>query len=388
MALPMTYNIRNLLTRKLTPILTVAGMSLVVFVFATIMMLAEGLQKALVETGSYDNVVVIRKGSNAEVMSGIEREKVAVMETFPEIAAAVNGDKLAAREMVVLITLNKRSNGKPSNVTIRGIDRHSLELRPQVRLVAGRLPRVGALEVMVGRSIQRQFVGMDLNRSFYSARRNWRIVGIFDAGSTGYSSEIWGDATQFMQAFRRPVYSSLTFKLRDPSTFQQVRQRIATDPRLNLDAKRETTYYTDQSEMMAKFLRIIGFTLTLIFSIGAIIGAMITMYASVAHRTTEIGTLRALGFQRRNILAAFLIESLLLGFCGGLFGLGFASLMQLVTVSTLNFQTFSELAFRFTLSSKIAIQAISFSLIMGFVGGFLPALRASRMKIVDALRAA
>jgi ABC-type antimicrobial peptide transport system permease subunit len=240
---------------------------------------------------------------------------------------------------------------------------------------------------MVGRSIQKQFAGVDLNGVIYSAKRSWRIVGIFDAGPTGYSSEIWGDASQFMQAFRRPVYSSITFKLRDPSLFAHVRDRIATDPRLKLDAKRETTYYTDQSEMMAKFLRILGFTLTLIFSVGAIIGAMITMYASIAHRVAEIGTLRALGFRRRSILTAFLIESLLLGFFGGVIGLGCASLMQFVTVSTLNFQTFSELAFRFTLSPPIIIQGMLFSLVMGFIGGFLPALRASRMKIVDALRA-
>jgi putative ABC transport system permease protein len=191
-----------------------------------------------------------------------------------------------------------------------------------------------------------------------------------------------------MQAFRRPVYSSLIFKLRDPDSFEGAKTAIETDPRLTLEAKRETRYYLDQSEMMAKFLRILGLSLTIIFSIGAILGAMITMYSAVANRIGEIGTMRALGFRRRSILAAFLAESLLLGFLGGAAGLFFASFMQFITVSTVNFQTFSELAFKFTLTAPIILQAMSFSLVMGLIGGVLPALRASRMKIVEALRAA
>jgi ABC-type antimicrobial peptide transport system permease subunit len=212
-------------------------------------------------------------------------------------------------------------------------------------------------------------------------------VGIFDAGNTGFSSEIWGDVDQVMQAFRRPIFSSLIFKLKTPDAFDAAKLFIENDPRLKLEARRENKYYLDQSEMMAKFLRILGTSLTIIFSIGAIIGAMITMYSAVANRTAEIGTLRALGFRRRNILLAFLTESLFLGFIGGSVGLFFASFMQFMTISTVNFQTFSELAFRFTLTPGIIVQSMVFSLIMGLVGGVLPAFRASRLKIVDALRA-
>jgi ABC-type antimicrobial peptide transport system permease subunit len=219
------------------------------------------------------------------------------------------------------------------------------------------------------------------------AMRDWTVVGKFDAGNTGYASEIWGDADQLMQAFRRPVYSSVIFKLRDSAEFEKVRERIESDPRLTLEAWRETRYYEKQSEMMAKFLRILGMTLTIIFSLGAIIGAMITMYAAVANRTGEIGTMRAIGFQRRSILTAFILESLLLGLIGGLIGVFFASFLQLYTISTMNFQTFSELSFSFTLSFDIFYKAMTFSLIMGFVGGVLPAIRASRMDIIDALRA-
>ena len=214
----------------------------------------------------------------------------------------------------------------------------------------------------------------------------WKIVGIFDAGNTAFSSEVWGDVDQLTQAFRRPGYSSVIFRLRDSSEFEKVKARLENDPRLTLEAKRETRYYAEQSEMMAAFLRILGISLTVIFSLGAIIGAMVTMYSAVANRTAEIGTLRALGFQRRNILLAFLIESLLLGMLGGMVGLFFASFMQLVTVSTVNFQTFAELAFSFSLTFEIVYQGLLFALVMGFIGGILPAIRASRMNIVDALR--
>jgi len=387
MAVPFSYSLRNLWTRRTTTILTVAGMALVVFVFATILMLAEGLERTLVETGSADNVVVIRKGSASEVMSGVERAQAAVVEVQPEVAVGRDGRRLLAKELVVLIALPKRGNGKASNVVLRGVGPASLELRPQVRLVAGRLPRMGSSEVMAGRSVVKGFRGVGLNERVCCGLRDWRVVGVFDAGNTGFSSEIWGDADQFMQAFRRPAYSSVLFKLRDAREFPAVKARLETDPRLPLEAKRETRYYLDQSEIMAKFLRILGVSLTVIFSIGAMLGAMITMYSAVANRTAEIGTLRALGFRRRNILIAFLMESLLLGFIGGAVGIACSSLTQLITVSTLNFQTFSELAFRFTLSPAIAAQAMGFSLGMGFIGGVLPALRASRLNIVDALRA-
>ena len=386
MILPISYTLRNLWTRRLTTALTIAGMALVVFVFAAILMLAEGLQKTLVETGSFDNIVVIRKGAVSEVQSSVARDQAAVVETEPEIALGPEGQLLLARELVVLITLPKRVTGSPGNVVLRGIASASVTLRPQVKLVAGRRPRPGSMEMMAGISIAQRFQGGGLNETLCCGMRNWRIVGVFDAGNRGYSSEIWGDADQLMSAFRRPVYSSVIFRLRNADAFERVKARLEQDPRLTVELKRETKYYAEQSELMAKFLRILGLTLTLIFSLGAMIGAMITMYAAVANRTGEIGTLRALGFQRRDIMMAFLMESLLLGLLGGVVGLFLASFLQLITVSTMNFQTFSELAFSFTLTPKIVISSLLFALIMGFVGGVLPAMRAARMKIVDALR--
>ena len=388
MAVPLSYSFRNLWTRRLTTVLTASGMALVVFVFTSILMLAQGLQTTLVETGSYENVIAIRKGASTEVQSGVDRLQASILETIPEVATGADGGRLVAKEVVVLITLPKRGSSKPSNVMIRGVGRASLALRPQVRLAQGRMPRPGSTEIIAGQGVAKRFQGAGMGETVRFGTRDWTVVGVFDAGNTGFSSEIWGDADQLMQAFRRPVYSSVLFKLYDASLFDRLKTRIENDPRLTVEVKRENRYYLDQSEMMAKFLRILGISLTVIFSLGAIIGAMITMYSAVATRTTEIGTMRALGFRRRSILGAFLFEALLLGLLGGGAGLLFASLMQLLTISTVNFQTFSELAFRFTLTPSIALWAMGFAVVMGFVGGFLPAVRAARMNIVEALRSA
>ena len=387
MGLPISYSFRNLWTRRLTTVLTASGMALVVFVFAAILMLAEGLRKTRVETGSYDNVVVVRKGSTSEVMSGVPRLQASIVETQPEVATGAEGQMLLAKEMVVLIALPKRGTNALSNVVIRGMGASSLALRPQVRLVDGRMPVPGLSEIIAGRSIAERFKGGGIGEILRFGMRDWRIVGIFDAGNTGFSSEIWGDADQLMQAFRRTIYSSVIFKLRDPSEFERVKKRIEDDPRLTLDAKRENRYYAEQSERMAEFLRILGTALTIIFSLGAVIGAMITMYSAVATRTGEIGTMRALGFKKVSILGAFIVEALFLGLIGGCLGLFLASFLQLFTISTLNFQTFSELAFSFTLTFGIVWKGLGFSLVMGFVGGVLPAVRASRMNIIESLRA-
>jgi ABC-type antimicrobial peptide transport system permease subunit len=386
--IPYSYILRNLATRRMTTALTAGGMALVVFVFATVLMLTEGLRATLVETGSADNVVVIRRSSQTEIQSGIERSQAAVIESQPEIAYDGQGRLLASKEVMVLISLPKRDSDKPANISIRGIGAQALALRPQVRLVAGRMPRPGSSEIITGKSIAARFKGAGLGESLHFGQRDWRVVGVFDAGGSGFESEIWGDVDQLMQAFRRPVYSSVIFALREPSRFDQLKQRLESDPRLTIEAKRESRFYADQSEVLAKFINILGLVLSFIFSIGATIGAMITMYAAVANRTGEIGTLRALGFTRHSILAAFLAESVALALLGGLVGLLAASLMQAVSISTMNWQTFSELAFGFRLTPGIATASIVFAVSMGVIGGFLPAVRAARLNIVDALRAA
>jgi ABC-type antimicrobial peptide transport system permease subunit len=386
--IPFSYILRNVAARRLTTALTAGGMALVVYVFATVLMLAAGLEQTLVATGQDDNVVVIRRSAQTEVQSGIDRRQAGIVESLPGIAIGEDGRRMISKEPVVLINLPKRGTGKPANVVIRGVTPTGLELRPQVRLVEGRMFRPGTSEVIAGRAIADGFQGAGVGETLRFGSRDWTVVGTFDAGRTGFNSEIWGDAEQMIQAFRRLGFSAVIFRLADTDRFEAVKEEIESDPRLTLEAKRETRFYADQSEALSKFIRYLGTTISVIFSIGAVIGAMITMYASVASRTGEIGTLRALGFSRTAILVAFLVEALLLGLLGGVVGLAAASAMQAVSISTMNFQTFAELAFSFTLTPRIVATSLAFALAMGFVGGFLPAARAARMRIVDALRAA
>ncbi len=388
MAIPFSYIVRNVGARKLTTALTAGGMALVVYVFATVLMLAAGLEKTLVSTGQDDNVVVIRRSAQTEIQSGVDRRQASIVSSLPDIAVGQDGERLISKEPVVLINLQKRGTNKPSNVVIRGVTPAGLTLRPQVELVEGRMFRPGTSEVIAGRAIANGFQGAGVGETLRFASRDWTVVGMFDAGHTGFDSEIWGDAEQMLQAFRRLGFSVVIFRLADTDRFDAVKKELESDPRLTVEAKRETRFYADQSEALSKFISYLGTTISVIFSIGAIIGAMITMYASVASRTGEIGTLRALGFSRAAILAAFLVEALLLGLLGGIFGLAAASAMQAISISTMNFQTFAELAFSFTLTPRIIVASLLFALAMGFIGGFLPAVRAARLKIVDALRAA
>jgi len=388
MRIPLSYIARNLWARRLTSILTASGLALVVFVFATVLMLDEGLKTTLVTTGEFDNVVLIRRSSDTEVQSGVERNQASVATTHPAVALSLNGQPLISKETVVLISLNKRGTDKPSNVIIRGVSPLGLTMRPQVKLAGGRMFTPGSSEIIAGSGIAKRFIGAGIGETLRFGQREWTVVGTFDAANSGFDSEIWGDADQLMQAFRRPVYSSVIVRLNDSDRFASFKQDIENDPRLTLEAKREQKFYADQSKALSTFISILGMTLSIIFSIGAMIGAMITMYASVANRVAEIGTLRAIGFQRKNILIAFLVESMLLSIIGGLIGLLLASLMQAVSFSTTNFQSFSELAFGFHLNLQIALKSLAFAALMGFFGGFLPSVRAARMKIVDSLRAA
>jgi ABC-type lipoprotein release transport system permease subunit len=287
---------------------------------------------------------------------------------------------------VAIINLPKRGTGRPSNVQIRGASPHAMTLRPQVTLVEGRMWRLGSSEVVVGRAVASRFQGAGLGETMRFALREWTVVGIFDAGGSAFDSEIWVDADQMMQAFRRTVFSSVLLRLRDPAEFDALKTRLEADPRLTVDVRRETAYYGAQSEVMANFIRVLGLMVTVIFSLGAVIGAMITMYAAVANRTTEIGTLRALGFPRRAIWTAFVVEALVLSAAGWLLGILAASGLQVVSISAMNFATFTEIAFRFILSPAIALQSLIFALVMGLFGGVLPAVRASRLGIVQALR--
>jgi putative ABC transport system permease protein len=383
-SIPLHYSVRNLWVRRVTTMLTAGGMALVVFVFATSLMLDAGLKRTLVATGEPDNVIVTRKGSTTEVQSALERSQAAVVAALPEVA--VIGEPLASREIVMLISLPKKQNGKISNAMIRGMEPTGVTLRRKVSLIEGRMFREGSNEIVVGRSVRAQFSGVEIGESLSFGGRDWIVVGVIDGARSGFDSEIWGDVNSLMQAFRRNAYSSIVVRLTDPQQYDALVERLNNDPRITLAAQREADYYAEQSAGLSRFIQILGLTLAGIFSIGAIIGATITMQAAVATRTREIGTLRALGFQRQSILLAFLAEAVALALVGGVVGLLLASGMQWVEFSTTNFQSFSELAFGFELSMGIAIGSMVFSVAMGVAGGMIPAVRASRIGIVEALR--
>ena len=387
---PLIYNVRSLAVRKVTTAVTASGLALVVFVFAVVLMLSSGITHTLAGTGSDGNAKVIRKGSLNELQSGMLPEQLRMLSSIPEVAIGKDGQPLASPELVVLIFLLKEGatdDTQGTNIATRGVGPKGLELHPPKSL-DGRLWKPGTSEIVIGRGLAGRMQGMQLGGTARFARRDWTVVGIMDAGGSAYDSEIWGDVEQFEDAFqRRPAFSSVTLKLTDRSALTALQNRLAADPQLNtLEAKSEIAYWASQSEQFAAFVRFLGLFVAVIFAFGAILGAMITMYAQVAARTREIGTLRAMGFRRRAVLVSFVIESVLLALAAGGMGLAGASLMQLASFSTMNFQTFSEVTFRFYLSPAIIALTMGFAALMGYAGGLLPAMRASRMPITRATR--
>jgi ABC-type antimicrobial peptide transport system permease subunit len=389
MKIPLRYTLKNFKSRKLTTGITIAGIALVVFVFAAVLMLAHGIQKTLVSTGMPDNVIVARKSANGEISSIILRDDYSTVLTLPHIAKNAAGKPLVSGETVVIINMHKKTGGL-SNVTVRGVAQEAFTLRPQVHIVEGRMFRAGAREIIVGSGTAKNFVEAQIGGTVIFGGDTWTIVGRMDAGGSGFDSEFWGDNEQLQDAFHRNGgYSTMTLKLDQPDAFAAFKAAFNREPRLQqFEPKIEQKFFEEQSETMALFIRILGIFITVVFSFGATIGAMITMYAAVANRTVEVGTLRALGFRRRSVLAAFLTESVTISLLGGVIGLFLASFLQFVSISTLNYQSFSELQFSFALSPSIVLSSLLFSLFMGLVGGFLPSVRAARLKIVDALRAA
>ncbi len=387
MTLLFNYSYKNIFARKLTSVLTIFGIALVVFVFCAVLMLSNGMSTTLVATGEDDNAIVIRRASQTEVQSILYRDMANAIRADEAIARDTNGVPLVTSEILVLINQPKRGTDEPSNVPVRGVAPMSIRMRPAFRIVEGRMWQPGTSEIIAGKRVAESFQGCGLGETVRFGMREWTVVGVFETDGSGFESELWGDVDQLMDAFGRPVFSSLTMRLANPGEFDAFRQRLENDPRYTIEVMREKDYYEEQSKFTTIFINALGVTISIIFSLGAIVGAMITMYAAVANRTVEIGTLRALGFSRRSVLLAFLTESLLIALIGGAAGVLAASFLRFVQVSTTNWNTFAELAFSFELSSQIVLDAFIFAVIMGFIGGFLPAVRAARFRIVNALRA-
>ena len=381
--IPLKYSLQNLLVRKVTTFFTIMGLALVVFVFASVLMLDNGLKETVVSTGEKDNIVITRRGAISEIQSSITQEQASIVSQVPGIVNIP--EPQVSNETVVLINLQKK-NGNPSNVAIRGLSKLGISLRRNIRLTEGRIFKKGSNEAIIGSAIVKRFRNMGLAQEIQFGGRSWRIVGHFESGRNGFESEIWVDSENLMQAFRRTTYSTVIIRLIDQENLVGVKNVIKDDIRLPLQAKKEKSFYADQSIALSNFIKILGLTLTIIFSIGAIIGAAITMQSAVINRVAEIATLRALGFKRKDILQAFFLEALLLSIFGGIFGLVLALGLTNLEFSTTNFQSFSELAFTFSINSEIVFFSMLFSIFMGCLGGLIPAIFAAKINITKALR--
>lgn len=393
MGIPIIYNIRNLWVRKVSTLLTVGGVALAVGVLLTVMMLVEGLRHAFEKNGSADNAIVLRKNSQSETMSGLGRDTVNLLRTLPEIASGPDGRPQVAGEVVVGVNLLRRGQTDArsgSNVTVRGIEPSSLALRGHVRVVEGRAPTPGAPEIMAGRNAARGFEGCQVGGTIPMGGLDWRVVGIFESDGSAFESELWGDGDLLMRAFgREGGYSSVTFSMKDPKLdLSAIQARFDADPRLNTEIKRERDYYESTSSALRTLILTLGIVLVILFTFGAVLGAMVTMFAFVGSRTKEIGTLRALGFPRRAILTSFLIESVLLALTGGIAACLPALFIQNLSFSTTNFSTFTDVTWSFRATPGIVLWSLAFAALMGILGGLIPSIRAARLPIISALREA
>ncbi|WP_437722159.1 ABC transporter permease [Sorangium sp. So ce861] len=386
--IPVAYNVRNLVVRKTTTVATAAGLGLVVFVFASVLMLANSVERTLGRTARSDVAIVIRKGSDVEMASSVEEQQISLILASAEVAKRQDGKPDGAAEVVAVILLDKLGTDGVSNVQVRGVPDDVLAFRSQVKIVEGRPAQPGTDEVIVGQAIYRRFKGLSIGESFdLRKNRPVKVVGVFSDGGSSSESEVWADLHTARAAFgREGSVSSVRARLASESKFDAFEASIEQNRNLGLEVMRESDYYDKQSEGTSMFIQGMGVLIAVFFSIGAMIGAMITMHASIANRQREIGTLRALGFSRLSILTSFLIESVLLALVGGALGVLAALGMRFVRFSTINFASFSEIVFTFEPTPGILIASVLLAVIMGVLGGFFPALRAARISPIQAMR--
>jgi putative ABC transport system permease protein len=364
----------------------VLGVALVVAVYVLVQSLAVGLEKSSQNTGDPRNVLIVRKGSTAESSSQVTREQFRLIPYLPQVAKDEQGQPLVSADVVVLVTLPRRGGAGEAHVLFRGISPVGMQLRPQVSLVSGRWFTPGKREAVVSRRLAERFANFDLGGRFRTAGHELTVVGWMDGGQSAFDSEAWMDADEARSVFDRENYSSLLVRVVDENAAKALLQRIESDKRLPLQADFETKYYAAQTKT-ALPIKVLGNFLATAMSIGAIFAAMNTMYASVGARTREIGTLRVLGFRRRTILLSFILEGAFLALIGGVLGCLMSLPMHGYTTATIGFETFSETIFQFRITPWLAAQGLIFSLLVGVAGSFLPALRASRLPVIAALKA-
>ena len=392
MGIPLKYNLRNLVVRKVSTAMTVLGVALVVTVFLLVMSLAEGVRKTLSTTVSPLNVIVLRVGAQSDVQSYVTRDQYEATRTLEGIAKGEDGQPIVSSELVVLINIPRR-DGKRTNVIVRGVEPPAFKIRgDNVRLVEGRMFQTGTSEAIVSTRLKERFADMALGGTVKSGSQRWTVVGVFDAAGSPYDSELWADLHDVQaQAHRGTGYSSVFVRATDTGARDRIIAGVKGDQRIKLEAMPETDYFAKQMGT-AKPIQFLAYFVAVIMAIGASFGAMNTMYAQVSARTREVATMRALGFGRSVILLSFVLESVLLGLVGGLLGGAIATLVVNVFLTgptgTSNFATFAEIMFNFVLTPPLLLSGVIFSLTMGLFGGLFPAARAARLKIVNALREA
>jgi len=387
MAIPVVYNFRSVKARWTSAIVAVLGIAGTVGVFVAMLSLARGFRATLVSSGSKDNALIVRAGATSEMTSGVSLDEVKVMQDAPGIARAADGP-LVSPEAVLMAPIPLRSTGTDANVQLRGVSPNVLEIRKQIKIVQGRMFKPGLAEIVVGKNANVSYSGLTLGNTMGLGNNRFQVVGVFDAGGSAFDSEVWADAHLLRSAYNRPdtFFQSVTVHLTSPDALQQVKDALTSDPRLNVDVSREVDYYAKQSTRMTALITVLGGMVAAVMAIGAVFGALNTMYSAVAERGREIATMRALGFGALAVVLSFLIEAVLISFVGG--ALGCAAVLPLngFTTGAMNWQTFSHLAFAFKITPDLLLGGIIFALGMGIAGGLLPAIHAAARPVAAALR--
>lgn len=388
MAIPLTYTLRSVKVRWASNLVAVLGIAGVVAVFVAMLAMAKGFQKTLVESGSPRNAIVMRGGATTEMMSVITLDQVKVIEDAPGVAHGPDGRLLVSPEIVVVTAFHHKASDSDALAQVRGVSERAILVHEGLRVSQGRFLSAGLPELVVGRNALAMYDGFALGAKPVFGGRTWEVVGILDAEGTAFDSEIWADNAVLSQAYKRPygIFSSVTVRMESDSSLKPFQEALARDPRLTVQVSTEVEYYAKQSRLLTTMIRVLGFLVAAIMAVGAVFGAFNTMYAAVSARSREVATLRALGFSQVSVVVAFLVESLILALAGGLVGCLSAWPLNGLTTSTLNWQSFSQMAFAFQVTPGVLGSGLLFALFMGFVGGLFPALRAARLPVATALR--
>jgi putative ABC transport system permease protein len=386
--IPLIYNIRSVSQRPVSTMLTALGIGLVVAVFVAMLALANGFIAALVKTGSSDNVLLLRRGADNEMASSIPREAISILSSSPHIATGADGRPLVSPETYLVINIPRLGGNEfeVANVVVRGVSDKAFELRRNIKVIEGQRFASGQSEICVGAKLQGRFNNVNLGNTLRFANRDWKVVCRFTADGSSFESEIWGENEQFLNVFRGNAFQDVAFRLKDPAAFDEAKRAFLAEQRIQIDAHRESEFYASQSELLGNILRFLAIMITAIMSVGAVFGAVNTMYAAVSSRTPEIAVLLTLGFHPRSVLASFLAESAVIAFVGGVIGCLLALPINGVVTSTTNWSSFSEIAFAFRVTPQLLLAGLTFAVVMGVVGGFFPARRASRLPVIQALR--